>query len=46
MASPNIEKIRTANLPHFQLTPKEVTQLMAIVAIANFIGGILIGFVL
>ena len=46
MAAPTVEKIRTGNLPHFQLTPKEATYLMAIVGFVNLVFGILIGFML
>ncbi|HEY5539432.1 MAG TPA: hypothetical protein VJ207_02500 [Thermoplasmata archaeon] len=46
MASASIMKIRTANLPRFQLTPKEATFLMTVVGLANFVFGILIGFML
>ena len=46
MASASIMKVRTANLPRFQLTPKEATFLMTVVGLANFVFGILIGFML
>lgn len=46
MVAPTVEKIRTANLLHFQLTPKETAYLMAFVGLANFVFGILIGFML
>jgi len=43
MVAPTIEKIRSANLPNLQLTPKETTYLLAIVAIANLVLGLLLG---
>ncbi|HLB67414.1 MAG TPA: hypothetical protein VJN63_02880 [Thermoplasmata archaeon] len=46
MVAPNIAKVRTANLPHFQLTPREATYLMGVMGILNFVFGIFIGFML
>ena len=46
MAAPTVEKIRTANLPSLQLTPKETTYLLAAVAMANLILGIVLGVIL
>ena len=46
MAAPTVQKIRTANLPNLQLTPKETTYLLAAVAMANLILGLFLGVLL
>jgi len=46
MAAPTVVKIRTANLPHLQLTPKETTYLLAVVAMGNLILGLILGVLL
>jgi hypothetical protein len=46
MAAATVDKIRTANLPSLQLTPKETTYLLAVVAMANLVLGLVLGVVL
>jgi len=45
MVAPTVEKIRTANLPSLQLTPKETTYLLAVVAILNLVLGLVLGVI-
>jgi len=46
MATPTIVKIRTANLPRLQLTPKETTFQLVAVAMGNLILGLVLGVLL
>ena len=46
MAATTVVKIRTANLPHLQLTPRETTYLLAAVAMGNLILGVVLGILL
>ena len=45
-ATASFVKIRTANLPSLQLTPKETTFLLAAVAMGNLILGLVLGILL
>ena len=43
MVAPTVEKIRTGNLPSLQLTPKETTYLLTVVAMTNLVLGLVLG---
>ena len=44
MVAPVVERTRTANLPQFQLTPKETVFLVSAVALGNLVLGFVLGF--
>ncbi len=46
MVAPVIQRIRTANLPQFQLSPKETVFLVSLAALGNLLLGFAIGFFL
>ncbi len=43
MVAPVVLRTRTANLPEFQLTPKETVFLVSAVALGNLVLGFLLG---
>lgn len=44
MVAPVVVRTRTANLPQFQLTPKETVFLVSSVAFVNLVLGFVLGF--
>ena len=44
MVAPVVVRTRTANLPQFQLTPKETVFLVSAVALGNLVLGFALGF--